>query len=337
MYLSTNTSFPGGANAGRLPSAATIEVQGPLGVQVFNFASGITIDDVIAAINSRSDATGVIAGRVTAGAGGLTSGIRISTQGFGSENFVRVRRLGEPPSSFLRTFAIANNGTPPVSGFPNPATLISTQRDTGRDVTAIVNGAVATGRGLGVSVRTVSLDLELTLSQSFAQTVNGSTSSFVVTGGGALYQLGPTVNSSQQTNIAIGSIADSRLGGTLITPPGGGSPVLNYLNSLKSGGANDLFSGQFANASSVLSTSIDEVSVLRGRLGAFERNTLQTNVRSLQSALENVTAASSQIRDADFPAETSQLTRTQVLNSAGISVLSLANQQVQQVLQLLQR
>ncbi len=337
IYLSTNTSFAGGPGAGKLPSAATLEVQGPLGVQVFNFASGISIDDVVAAINSRTDNTGIVAARVNgANPAGLTSGIRISTQGFGSDSFVSVRRLGGPAASFVQTFAIANNAAPPASGFPAPGGLVATQRDAGRDVTAIVNGAVATGRGLGVSVRTEALDLELSLTQSFAQTVNGAVSRFTVTGGGALYQLGPTVNSAQQANIAIGSISDSRLGGTLIVPTGGGSPVLNYLNSLKSGGANDLFSGKFANASQVLSSAVDEVAVLRGKLGAFERNTLQTNVRSLQSALENVTSASSQIRDADFAAETSALTRSQVLNSAGINVLSLANQQVQQVLQLLQ-
>jgi flagellin len=64
---------------------------------------------------------------------------------------------------------------------------------------------------------------------------------------------------------------------------------------------------------------------------------LQTNTRSLQSALENLTASSSAIRDADFASETSNLTRAQVLSSSGTSVLSLANQQANSVLQLLGR
>jgi flagellin len=85
----------------------------------------------------------------------------------------------------------------------------------------------------------------------------------------------------------------------------------------------------------VLETAIDEVAVLRGRLGAFERNTLQTNVRSLGATLENVTAASSQIRDADFAKETSELTRAQVLTQAGTTVLATANAQLQNVLTLL--
>jgi flagellin len=70
-------------------------------------------------------------------------------------------------------------------------------------------------------------------------------------------------------------------------------------------------------------------------LGAFERNTLQTNVRSLQAGLENLTAAESTIRDADFAKETSELTRAQVLTSSSTTVLATANAQAQNVLQLL--
>ena len=76
--------------------------------------------------------------------------------------------------------------------------------------------------------------------------------------------------------------------------------------------------------------------MLRGRLGAFERNTLQTNVRSLQIGLENITASESKIRDTDFAAETAQLTRAQILTQAGTSVLATANSSAQNVLALLQ-
>ena len=73
----------------------------------------------------------------------------------------------------------------------------------------------------------------------------------------------------------------------------------------------------------------------RGRLGAFERNTLQTNIRSLQVGFENITASTSKIRDADFAVETAALTRAQILNQAGTSVLATANLTSQNVLQLL--
>ena len=82
--------------------------------------------------------------------------------------------------------------------------------------------------------------------------------------------------------------------------------------------------------------AIKQVAVLRGRLGAFERNTLQTNINSLQISLENVTASESSIRDADFATETAALTRAQILTQAGTSVLATANSTPQNVLSLLQ-
>ena len=81
--------------------------------------------------------------------------------------------------------------------------------------------------------------------------------------------------------------------------------------------------------------AIQQVSVLRGRIGAFETNTLDTNVASLNVALENVTSSESDIADADFAAETSNLTRAQILMQAGTSVLATANSTPQDVLKLL--
>jgi flagellin len=201
-------------------------------------------------------------------------------------------------------------------------------RDTGRDVQAIVNGALVSGDGLKISLQDPNLSMQLLLDQSFA-TVNNSTTSFDITGGGALYQLGGQINNSQQVNIGVQSVAASRLGGTLI-----GSTV-EYLSSLKSGGFNDLNSRNFENASNILASSTSEVAVQRGRLGAFERNTLDTNVRALQAAIENLSSSESRIRDTDFAEETAALSRAQVLASTGTSVLTIANQQAQQVLQLL--
>ena len=133
--------------------------------------------------------------------------------------------------------------------------------------------------------------------------------------------------------MGIASVAASNLGGVF------DSGTLHFLSSIKSGGANSIeknvVSGDFTLANKVVTSAIDQVTVLRGRLGALEKNSLATNSRSLQAAFENLTASDSQIRDADFAFETSKLTRAQILTSAGTSVLSLANQQSQQVLQLL--
>jgi flagellin len=168
------------------------------------------------------------------------------------------------------------------------------------------------------------------LSQSFATTVSGTPSSFRITGGGATFQLGPSITTTQQVGIGIQSVAASRIGGSSI------EGARYFLDSLKSGQANSLLLGRTAEASEVLDQAITEVSVLRGRLGAFERNTLQTNSRSLQIGLENITSSESKIRDTDFAAETAAMTRAQILQQAGTSVLATANSSAQNVLRLLQ-
>ncbi len=328
---SNNPPFSPPGVDGVLISSVTLEVAGAEGVQVITFGSGTTLDDVAAGINALADATGVRAERVTSA--DISSGLRFFSVGFGSRAFVSVQKLGSS-GDFFNTVALIDNGPPSALDYSDPLIVETATRDEGRDVVAIVNGALATGDGLNLSVRTSVLDIELLLTDVFSETVNGTSETFYITGGGSLFQLGPQVTASQQVNIGVQSVADSRLGGTLITR-GDGTTEYLYLNSLKSGGSNSLPTRNFSAASAVVETAIDEISTLRGRLGAFERNTLQTNIRSLQAGVENVSASVSVIRDADFAQEISLLTRSQILASAGTSVLATANAQSQSVLQLL--
>ncbi len=317
----------GGAVDGQLPSSTTLEIAGPEGVVELTFPSGTTIQDIRDAVNSRSSVTGVEA--ALNNGGNVASGLVFSSTDFGSKAFVSVQKIDG--GSALDFAKVINDGPGPAAYGTNTTTA---ERDEGKDVVVLVNGAVATGRGLEVSVRGPELELEAVLTEAFATTISGTSSQFAITGGGAKFQLGPEVTPLQQSNIGIDSIAASRLGGTAIDD-GTGNFVVQFLSSLKSGGINDLSSGNFSNASEILESAIDDVSSLRGRLGAFERNVVQTNIRSLQAGLENITASESVIRDADFAAETSALTRSQILTSAGTSVLALANSNAQTALQLL--
>jgi flagellin len=84
-----------------------------------------------------------------------------------------------------------------------------------------------------------------------------------------------------------------------------------------------------------ISTATGRVASIRGDLGAFQKNTLQTNINSLSVSLENVTATESFIRDTNMAEETSNFTKNQILVQAGVSVLAQANVVSQSVLQLL--
>ncbi len=302
LFISGNTT----GSAGALLSSLTIEVQGTKGVQVFSFVSGTALSAVAFAINQTSDATGVAASLVSAT--DQTSGLTLTSAEFGSDAFVSVRKISG--GAFFQTFT-DQAGT-------------ATNRDTGEDVLALVNGNLALGDGLKVGLHSPTLNMELALTQTAAQVLQ--TYTFTVTGGGANYQIGPQVNSSQQVGFGIQSVAASNLG----------NETAGFLESVKAGGPNSLVNGSQREASSIVDAAIDQIAVMRGRIGAFERNTLQTTIRSSQISLENLTAAESKIRDTDFAYETSRLTRSQILVNAGTAQLALANSTAQSVLSLLQ-
>jgi flagellin len=194
--------------------------------------------------------------------------------------------------------------------------------DDGADARATINGALARADGNHLTMKNSSIDLELDVLAGWA-----SHSSFSITGGGALFQIGPQVNTNLQTNLAIDSVHASALG----------NPEIGYLSSVKTGGdlALTATDPKFNQASRTIQKAIDQISGLRGRLGSFERNTLDTNMNQLTITSENLTAAQSSIRDADFAAETSNLARDQILVNAGTTILTLANQSTQTVLRLL--
>lgn len=84
----------------------------------------------------------------------------------------------------------------------------------------------------------------------------------------------------------------------------------------------------------LLDTAIAAVNTSRADLGALQ-NRFSSVVASNQATAENVSAARSRIQDADFAAETANLSRAQILQQAGTAMLAQANQQPQNVLTLL--
>jgi flagellin len=198
-------------------------------------------------------------------------------------------------------------------------------KDEGADAAVSINGASADVKGIVASLRTGDLDVSLTLDPTFATTIDPAGTSFQVIGGGAKFQIGSQVQRQGQIDIGISSVNTNRLG----------DDVVGFLSTLASGGDNSLVGGNTIQAQKILDTAIRQVATLRGRLGALQKDVLDTNVNSLSIALENVTSSESAIRDADFASETAALTRAQILVQANTSVLAQANAAPQNVLALL--
>lgn len=92
--------------------------------------------------------------------------------------------------------------------------------------------------------------------------------------------------------------------------------------------------GNVSAAINSIDAAIKKIDTFRSTLGAVQ-NRFTTTIANLQSSIENQSAARSRILDADFAQETSNLSRTQILQQAGTAMLAQANQAGQSVLSLL--
>ena len=144
---------------------------------------------------------------------------------------------------------------------------------------------------------------------------------------GALFQVGP--NNAQTTAIDIKDVTSSKLG-----LGGDSTNTLRSLQSLVDKQA--LINGFTTQALNVIDKAIDDVTNMRGQLGVFQSNTLETSLNSLAITQQNLTAAESTIRDTDFAKESAMFARNQILVNASTSMLAQANQLPQSVLQLIQ-
>ncbi len=91
------------------------------------------------------------------------------------------------------------------------------------------------------------------------------------------------------------------------------------------------------NANSTLASvdaALQQVDSTRASLGAYQ-NRFQSAINSIQTTSENLTASRSRIQDADFAAETANLTKAQILQQAGTAMVAQANSSPQGVLALL--
>ena len=139
---------------------------------------------------------------------------------------------------------------------------------------------------------------------------------------GATFQIG--ANAGQTASVELNSAKANDIGQ-------GASSLYKSFGQL--GGA--LTAGNAQDALKVIDKAVDTITVMRGRIGAFQANTLETNINSLRVATENLTAAESTIRDADFAYESAQFTKNNILVQSATAMLAQANQLPQNVLKLL--
>lgn len=199
--------------------------------------------------------------------------------------------------------------------------------DNGRNIEGEIDGVVASGSGnILTSVSGASKGVAVSIAESgtdAALTATGALGNANVQNNSLVFQIG--ANQNQTAKVAINSVAASGLG---LGVTGSRFGSLNEIDVTSAEKAQETLA--------VIDASIDEISNIRGELGAFQANTLESIANNMRTTLENTVNAESVIRDTDFAEEISRFTNNQILVQAGTSVLSNANQTTQSILSLLQ-
>jgi flagellin len=203
---------------------------------------------------------------------------------------------------------------------------ITAQRAAGTTTLTAADG----GAGVVVLTEARSGAYAITYDESGLTQADASAPSAISTGtnaaGATAVQNLGTLELSSAENFTIGGTAAQLAAGGFTSA----STALTQLGSV------DISTVDGANAAiNVVDGALSQVNSIRAGLGAVQ-NRFESTVANLATTSENVSAARSRILDADFAAETANLTKAQILQQAGISVLSQANAQPQLVLSLLQ-
>ncbi|MBS3964639.1 MAG: flagellin FliC [Methylomonas sp.] len=251
----------------------------------------------------------------------LSSGLRVNSANDDAAGLAIANRMTSQIRGMTVAMRNANDGISMAqtaeAGMGNITETLQRMRDLA--VQAANRGAVSTSdrQKLQTEFRQLGLEIGRIISNTEfngKKILNGSLVNVT-------FQVGPNAAADNQIGITVSNLA-----------------VVSGLNTVLGTGVSI---GSYATASRVLSaiTQIDlaitKVDTFRATLGAIQ-NRFTTTIANLQSAVESQSAARSRIMDADFAAETANLSRAQILQQAGTAMLAQANQVNQGVLQLLQ-
>jgi flagellin len=327
--------------------STTLRITGLRGTEDITIASSTLSQGIATAINSIAGYTGVFASGTT----GAGHQISLFSEDYGLSELIKIEIVSGKISGVSGNVQIrADDGTLTTAGVTQkPLETGEIVSDRGLDAQVLFAGQLFTAEGRDFSILTNVASIQFSLDpDEIANLSVDQEISFTVGNTGLTFQLSEMPKPSDRINIGIDSVASSELGferyrdrieesiAGVSTYASEANWVLKggFLNSLKTGGDNDLTSNP-QNASEIVGYAINQVATLRGFLGAVQADSIQPNIDSLNVHIENLTASLSTIRDVDFAEETANYTKYLVLLQSGIAVLEAANNIPQRVLTLL--
>jgi flagellin len=299
-YVSVNSSIStvgGGTNG----AGGTVVING----QSITVTGNDTVQTLIDRINALTSVTGVSA-MFSFGNG---SGVVFLTQ----VNYGAQFRIEANQSATL----LFSSGTTSFSAGVDAVVNVQVTTSAGVTSAAFTGGRAAGDSGLRVKD---AYGNTLLLTEAGNSTSVSNARVAVVSAQSLVFQIG--ANAGQVARVSLRDTRASQLGTTVVA-----GKSLQDIDVTTQQGAQD--------AIRIIDEAISQISQLRGNIGAFQKQVLESTMRSLNVARENLAASESAIRDTDMAEEVMNYTKLQILQQAGMAVLAQANAAPQSVLSLL--
>jgi len=349
--ISVNLST--GTRAGQLGQIATGTSSVEVTTAALSGTSTIQVGSAAAktvGISSQGTANGQSAGSAFAKAAAINAasvpGLSVS-----ATNNVEFTVAATTGTAAGDTFSLRINGQDIFAAFDQQANGVLTAQQISDAINTQTTNTGVTATLTGGNLRLSTADgRDINVAQAFGNVAAGGLTAGAggsSTVGGVTFRDG-TLSATIADASAFSTVAGAVNGGTLtlsstdnIVVTGDGTALgfasanftltrdtttLSSVNVLTVAGAND--------AINRVDSALTSVSSLRSQFGAIQ-NRFESTISNLQAVSQNLSASRSRIQDTDFAAETAALSRAQILQTAGITVLSQANSSPQAVLQLL--
>jgi flagellin len=307
----------------RYSASGNVVITGADGTSTVAYAAGDNAKDIATNINLVSDTTGVTASAQTdmdltfTAAGSYQLTVNGDNTSAASAETVTFDLSAGTGVEALAAAAQAFNDKSATTG------ITATVKDDGTGIT------LTHYEGEDIKLN------DTTFTNAGAVTVAGGTGTGGTTGSGSVTL---AADGTAESSVAAGQVTFDSTKSFSIKDTGATTAVMvgsSSSSSIEKVADLDISTVTGSNlALSIVDSAISQVANQRAKFGALQSR-FESTIRNLETSVENLSAARSRIRDADFAVETAELTRTQILQQAGTAMLAQANAIPQNVLSLL--
>lgn len=329
--------------------AQNVTLVGSAGSATVAVSAGQSADSIVTGVNAVSGSTGITAeARTTATLSNLSANGNVSFTVYG-DNAIGANVSATVTTADLGALMNAINNVAGTTGITaalgNDNSSVVLTHQTGKNIvlqnfthSAAVDFAAPSVTPVSGTGSTLVAAVEQSITVTGNAANNSGGTAVKLYDGGARTNFDTTVVGGEITFLSADSFnVASDISGLASTGTSLFSGGANTANSstLLDVGQIDVSTQAGANAAiSIIDGALDQISQVRAELGAVQ-NRFGSTISNLANNVENLQAARSRIQDADFAQETANMTKAQILQQAGIAILSQANSLPQNVLALL--